>query len=169
MTEKVIISCGVPPKWEPTLSRSTRLQFVRSNVVTSSSELVDVWGGKTNQRFYRRRHNTVFSAHRGLCDLQNLSTFCFAINLVGLTLTLACASTLLTSESRVWGLSKITSSWTPASWIRHLSFQLSPNICRSRAGSEPGLAENVEHSVAGDFVCLSCNTGGRGHMKSIFH
>ena len=131
--------------------------------MTSSSGLVDVWGDKTNQRFYRRRHNTVISAHCGL------STFCFAINLVGLALTLACASTLLTSESRVWVLSKVTSSWTPASWIRHLSVHLSPNIFQSSAGSKPGLAVYVEHSIAGDFVCLSCNTGGRGHMKSLLH
>ena len=137
--------------------------------MTSSSGLVDVWGDKTNQRFYRRRHNTVILAHRSLRDLQNLSTFCFAINLVGLALILACASTLLTSESRVWGLSKVTSSWTPASWIEHLSVHLSPNIFQSSAGSEPGLAVYVEHSIAGDFVCLSCNTGGRGHMKSKFH
>ena len=137
--------------------------------MTSSSGLADVWGGKTNQRFYRRRHNTVISAHRGLRDLQNLSTFCFVVYLVGLALTLACASTLLTSESRVWGLSKVTSSWTPAPWIRHLSVHLSPNIFQSSAGSEPGLAVYVKHSNASDFACLSCNTGRRGHMKSILH
>ena len=84
-----------------------------SNVVSSSSALGDVWGGKTNQRFYIRRHNTVNSAHRGLRDLQNLSSFCFAINLVGLALTLTCAVTLRTSESCVWGLTVVTSSWTP--------------------------------------------------------
>ena len=38
-----------------------------------------------------------------------------------------------------------------------------------QCSSEPGLAVHVEHSFAGDFVCLLCNTGGRGHMKSIFH
>ena len=39
--------------------------------------------------------------------LQNLTTFCFAIILIGLALTLACASTLFTSDSHVWGLSKL--------------------------------------------------------------
>ena len=81
--------------------------------MTSCSGLACVWDGKTNHRLYRRRHNTVISAHRGLRDLQNLSTFSFVVYLVGLALTWACASTLLTSESRVWGLSKATSSWTP--------------------------------------------------------
>ena len=80
LTEKNIIPCVVPPKWVRTLSRSTGLQFVRSNVVTSNGGLVDVWRGKTNQLFYRRRHNTVISAHCVLRDLQNLSTSCFAIN-----------------------------------------------------------------------------------------
>ena len=76
-------------------------------MVTSNSGLVDVGRGKTNQRFYSRRHNTVFLALCGLRDLQNLSTSCFAINLVGLALALAGASTFLTSVSRVWGLSKL--------------------------------------------------------------
>ena len=126
--------------------------------------------GKTNQRFYRRRHNTVNSAHRGLRDLQNLSSFCFPINLVGLALTLACASTLLTSESRVWGLSKVTSSWTPAYHGSGTSpFTCHQTFSKSSAGSEPGLAVYVEHSIAGDFVCLLRNTEGREHMKSKFH
>ena len=55
------------------------------------------------------------------------------------------------------------------SWIGHLSVHLSPNIFQSSAGSENGLAVYVEHSIAGDFVCLSCNTGEREHMKSKFH
>ena len=73
----------------------------------------------------------MISAHRGLRDLQILSTFCFVVYLVGLALTLARASTLLTGKSRVWGLSIVTSSWTPAPWIRHLSVYLSPNISRA--------------------------------------
>ena len=40
---------------------------------------------------------------------------------------------------------------------------------QSSAGSEPGLPVYVEHSIAGDFACLSCNTEGRGPMKSILH
>ena len=169
LTEKNIIPCVVPPKWVRTLSRSTGLQFVQSNVVTSNSGLVDVWRGKTNQRFYRRRHNTVISAHCGLRDLQNLSTSCFAINLVGLALALAGASTLLTSVSCVWGLSKVTSSWMPASWIRHLSVHLSPNISQSSAGTKPGQAVYVEHSITSDFICVLRNTGGRVHLLSKIH
>ena len=69
LTEKNIIPCVVPPKWVRTLPRSTGIQFVQNNVVTSNSGLVDVWRGKTNQRFYKRRHNTVISAHCVLRDL----------------------------------------------------------------------------------------------------
>ena len=130
-----------------------------SNVVTSNSGLVVVWGGKTNQRFSRRRHNTVFSPHCGLRDLQILSTSCFAINLVGLALTVACASTLLTSESRCLGS---TQSNLILDAGRHGSgtspFTLSPNIFQSSAGSKPGLAVYVEHSITSNFICVLRNT-----------
>ena len=131
--------------------------------MTSGSGLAYVWGRQDQSTFFQTK------AHRGLRDLQNLSTFCFVVYLVGLALTLACTSTLLISESRVWGLSKVTSSWTPAPWIRHLSVHLSPNIFQSSASSEPGLAVYVKYSNASDFTCLSCNTGRRCHMKSILH
>ena len=85
--------------------------------------------------------------------MQNLSTFCFAINLVGLALTLACASTLFTSQSRVWGLSKLPHL---GYGVMELAPLRSPVTKRDQnsAGSKPGLVVYAEHSITSDFICL---------------
>jgi len=100
LTEKDIIPCVVPPKWERTLSRSTGLQY--------------------------------FQEKRG--DKQQWT----------------------------WPVEPDPEEAPDEPAVP------SPSTVKS-AGPEPGRAVYVEHSLAGDFICLLCNTGGREHMKSKIH
>ena len=94
--------------------------------------------------------------------------FVFAINLIGLALTLACASTLFTSDSHVLGSIQVTSSLLRCHGAGTSSLTYHQHVQNS-AGSKPGLVVYAEHSITSDFICLLGNTGWRVHLLSKIH